>query len=415
MDPKTSVPNGQFFEKGDFASGLRDLPKHINSKTITAGVVAAIFGCTGPVLIILSAATQGNLTMEQAISWLFAIYFFGGIISVVMALYYKQPINGAWSIPAAVMLIGALSTFTINEAVGAYLLAGILVLIFGISGLVGKLMRWLPLPIVMAMIAGAMIRFGTGIITSANEAPVIGVAALIGFLLLPRLTKKIPPVLGALVLGIMAAGYVGGLNLSGVSYKFVAPQLFSPAFNLNAFFSISIPLAALVIGAENAQAIGVLMSKGYKAPINAITIISGIGGIATSFFGGHNANIAGPMTAICASEEAGDNKEGRYAASFINGILLIAFGLIASIAVAFVTGLPKELVGIVAGLAMMGVLIGSFDEAFSTKQFKVGAFFALIIAMSGITMLKISAPFWALLGGVIVSYLVEPKDFKRGN
>src|SRR5680860_321968 len=416
MNSEDGKQKSQLFEKGPgFTSGIRDLPKHLNSKTMTAGIVAAVFGCTGPALIVLSAATKGNLTSAQAISWLFAIYFFGGVISLGLALYYKQPINGAYSIPAAVMLIGALSTFTINEAVGAYLVAGILVLALGLSGLVGKLMRWLPLPIVMAMIAGAMIRFGTGIITSANKAPVIGVAALVGFLVLPRLTKKIPPVLGALILGIIAAASVGGLDFSGVSYKFVAPQIFVPAFNINAFFSISIPLAALVIGAENAQAIGVLMGQGYKPPINAMTIISGIGGIATSLFGGHNANIAGPMTAICSSEEAGDKKEGRYAATVVNGIIFGAFGLLASIAVAFVTGLPRDLISIVAGLAMVGVLIGAFDEAFSTKKFKIGAFFALIIAMSGITILKISSPFWALLGGVVVSFLVESKDFNNSN
>ena len=417
MNPETEVhsitTDNQRFEKGPgFASGLRDLPKHLNAKTITAGVVAAVFGCTGPALIVLSASSTGSLTPEQAISWLFAIYFFGGIISIGLALYYKMPINGAYSIPGAVMMISALSTFSLNEAAGAYLMAGIIVLILGLSGLIGKVMRWLPLPIVMAMIAGAMIRFGTGIITSTQSTPYIGLAALAGFLLLPRMSKKIPPVLGALALGMIAAAYVGGLNLGGAEYTFVAPQLVAPQFTLNAFLSIGIPLAVLVMGAENAQAIGVLMSQGYKPPINMMTIISGVGGMITSAFGGHNANIAGPMTAICSSEEAGDKKEGRYAATVINGVLFGAFGLIASIAVAFVSGLPKSLIGIVAGLAMIGVLISAFNEGFSTKKFKVGAFFALVIAMSGITIFNISAPFWALVGGVIVSFLVESQDFK---
>lgn len=408
-----SITNNERFEKGPgFASGLRDLPKHLNAKTITAGVVAAVFGCTGPALIVLSASSTGSLTPEQAISWLFAIYFFGGIISIGLALYYKMPINGAYSIPGAVMMISALSTFSLNEAAGAYLMAGIIVLILGLSGLVGKVMRWLPLPIVMAMIAGAMIRFGTGIITSTQSTPYIGLAALAGFLILPRLSKKIPPVLGALALGMIAAALVGGLNLGGAEYSFVAPQFVAPQFTLNAFLSIGIPLAVLVMGAENAQAIGVLMSQDYKPPINMMTIISGVGGIITSFFGGHNANIAGPMTAICSSEEAGDKKEGRYVATVINGIIFGAFGLIASIAVAFVSGLPKSLIGIVAGLAMIGVLISAFNEGFSTKKFKVGAFFALVIAMSGITIFQISAPFWALVGGVIVSFLVEAQDFK---
>lgn len=403
------------FEKGSsIFEGLRELPKHLNAKTITAGVVAAIFGCTGPALLVIKAATDGGLTQVQAISWLFSIYFFGGLISIFLALKYKMPITGAYSIPAAVMMIAALKNFSVYEAAGAYFVAGVIVLVLGFSGLIGKVMHWIPLPIVMGMIAGAMIRFGTGIITSTRDIPLMGFAALIGFLVLPKFSKKIPPVLGALLLGMIAAAFMGSLNWSNAEFKFIAPQLLMPEFSVDAIISVAIPLAILVIGAENAQATGVLMSQNYKPPINAMTIISGLGGIITSFFGGHNANIAGPMTAICASEEAGDNKEGRYAATFVNGVLFGGFGLVASLALAFVSGLPKALIGIIAGLAMINVLYSAFHDAFGTKKFKNGAFFALIIAMSGIVVLKISAPFWALVGGVVVSYLAEPNDFKRG-
>ena len=138
-----------------------------------------------------------------------------------------------------------------------------------------------------------------------------------------------------------------------------------PVFNIEAIIAVGIPLALLVIGAENAQSIGVLMAEGYKPPINAMTIISGIGGIVTSFFGGHNANIAGPMTAICASEESGD-KEGRYASVIVNGILFGGFGLVAGVAVSFVLALPSVLVATVAGLAMVGVLVSSLQTAFTT-------------------------------------------------
>lgn len=416
--PQTAIsaPKAEsgFIEKGPgFAEGIRDFAKHLNAKTISAATVATVFGCTGPPLLLINAATNGGLTQTQAISWLFSVYFFGGLISVVMALYYKQPICGAWSIPAAVMMISAMNYFTIQQASGAYLISGLIVLVFGLTGLIGKVMRWLPLPIVMAMIAGAMIRFGTGIITSTEAAPIMGLAALFGFLILPKITKNIPPVVGALAFGMIAAAVNGGMDWTNANYTFMAPQLIMPEFSMDAVLSIAIPLAILVMGAENAQATGVLLSQGYKPPINTMTIVSGIGGLITSFFGGHNANIAGPMTAICASEEAGEVKEARYTAAVLNGIFFSAFGLIASIAVVFVSGLPKSLIGIVAGLAMIGVLTGAFHDAFATKKFKTGAFFALVIAMSGISIFKISAPFWALAGGLIVSYFLEPNDFKR--
>lgn len=404
----------KLIERGPgFGAGLKDLPKHLNAKTVTAGIVAAIFGCTGPALLIIKAATDGGLTQPQAISWLFSVYFFGGLISIILALGYKMPINGAWSIPGAVMLIAALKNIPLSDAAGGYLIAGILVLVLGLSGLIGKVMRWIPLPIVMGMIAGALIRFGTGIVTSVQGFPVMGAAALIGFLILPRISKKIPPILGALILGVIAAMARGAISWQGIEFKFIGPSFIMPTFSVDAFFSVAIPLAVLVVGAENAQAMGVLISQGYKAPFNSMTIISGIGGIITSFFGGHNANIAGPMTAICSSEEAGDVKESRYAATVINGLLFGAFGLVASLALAFVKGLPANLINLIAGLAMINVLYSAYHEGFATKKFKLGAFFALVIAMSGVTILKISSPFWALVGGTVVAFIAEPHDFKK--
>lgn len=410
----TSLKKEPIWEKGPgFPGGLRDLWSKLNANTVTAGVVAAIFGCTGPALIIMNAAQNGKLTDAQTISWLFSVYFFGGLISLILGLYYKMPINGAWSIPGAVMLASALPLFPFNEAVGAYLIAGILVLLLGISGLIGKAMRWIPLPIVMAMIAGAMFRFGLGIVTSTQKAPIIAGAALVAYFVGYRLTKRISPILWSLIVGVIVALATGGFKLASVKIAWIPPQFFAPAFSAGAFFAIAIPLAVLVIGAENAQAYGVLTAQGYKAPINAMTVISGIGGIVASFFGGHNANIAGPMTAICSSEEAGPDKSGRYAATVVNGILFGSFGLFASVAVPFVKALPSDLVSLLAGLAMIGVLLSAFEQAFSPRKFRFGAFFALIIAMSGITLLKISAPFWSLVGGVIVSLIMEPKDFEE--
>lgn len=403
FDKGTAVPG--------IKEGLKDFPKSLNPKTITAGVVAAIFGCTGPALLVINAATEGGLTEVQTISWLFSIYFFGGLISILLALKYKMPINGAYSIPAVAMMIAVIQEFSIYEAAGAYLISGIIVMLLGFSGIIGKIMRWIPLPIVMAMIAGAMIKFGTGIIAKSVGAPVLGIAALLGFFVLPKFIKRLPPVLGAIILGVIAAAATNQLNWEGASFAFVGPALITPQFTPGAIVSIALPLSVLVIGAENAQATGVLISQKYKPPINMMTIISGIGGILTSMFGGHNANIAGPMTAICSSEEAGEDKEKRYAASVLNGIIFGLFGVFASLALAFVKGLPGALVGIVAGLAMINVLYGAFHIGFGTNKFRLGSFFALCIALSGVTLFKISSPFWALVGGVAISFLVERADF----
>lgn len=385
----------------------------LNIKTISAGTMAAIFGCTGPALIVIGGAQNGGLTQVETISWLFAIYFFGGLIGMLLSLRYRQPIAGAFSIPAAVLIAGALTTTSLNDAAGSFLIAGVIVFILGISGMIGKVMRWLPGPIVMAMIVGAMISFGTDMILSLEDAPWIAGTAIVLYLLSTAITKKIPAILPAFIGAMIVAVAMSQFSLSGFEPTLVLPQMVVPSFSLEAIISISIPLALLVIGAENAQATGVLMSQGYKPPVNKMTIVSGIGGMLTSLFGGHNANIAGPMTAICASEEAGEDKQKRYGSVLVCGTLFVLFGIFAGVAVPFVTAMPVALVAVVAGLAMIGVLLSSLQAAFSESKFQVGSFFALIIGISGVSLFGISAPFWSLVGGVVVSLIIETDDFKE--
>lgn len=408
-----TVEEKHLLERGPgFRSGLRDLPGNLNTATIGAGLIAAIFGCTGPALIVINGANEAGLSAGLIASWIFGIYVFGGLISIILALHYKQPITGAFSIPGAALVTAALPNFTFPEMVGAFLMAGLIVLLVGVTGLVRKVAHWIPFPIVMAMIAGALIRFGVDIVNSAAAAPAVAGAALLGFVLLSRFLPKVPGVLGALVLGLIAAGVMGSFGSLEGGLGLTAPELVAPSFDLGAMLAVAIPLALLVIGAENAQAMGVLMAERYKPPFNVMTIISGVGGILAPLFGGHNANIAGPMTAICSSDQAGEERSGRYAATVVNGVLFALFGIFAGVTVALVTVMPAELTAMVAGLAMIGVLVRSFRASFSEARFQLGAFFALVIAMSGIAMFNISAPFWALLGGVLASLLLEPRDFR---
>ena len=196
--------------------------------------------------------------------------------------------------------------------------------------------------------------------------------------------------------------------------SYIAPRVIAPKFNAQLILSCSIPLAALVMGAENAQAMGVLKTEGYDVPANAMTVWSGVGGIVSGMFGAHNANIAGPMTAICASPEAGP-KEGRYVASVVNGITFALFGVVGVYAITFVGGFPSGLANCLAGLAMMNVLIGALKSAFSTGKFKYGAFAAFCVGLSGVTILKVGCAFWALVIGVVVSLICESKDFKAAD
>lgn len=394
-----------------FRKNMKDLRRNLNVNTISAGLVAAIFGCTGPALIIISGGTNGGLTYAETISWLFAVDFFGGLLGIFLSLKYRQPIAGAGTIAGAILVSGALTHYSLNEAIGAYLAAHILVILLGLSGLIDKVMKWIPVPIVMGMIVGVMIRFATDMITSVKVAPLLAGSAILAFLLSTRFLPKVPPVLTSLIVAILLAFYMGEFKMGDVAMDhLILPQFMMPAFSFDAILSIGIPLALLIMCSENAQATGVLMNQGYKPPNTAMAVYGSFVGLIASFFGGHAVNIAGPMTAICAAKEVG-NQDSRYAATFANGVFFSAFGLFASIVVPFVVAMPVVIVSVIAGLAMLGVLINALKAAFSASKFQMGAFFALIIGMSGVNFFHISAPLWAIVGSLLVSFLVEKEHF----
>jgi len=395
-----------------FREGIADLGKYFDLSKTGAGLAAAVFGCTGPALIILNAANEGGLSNSQAVSWLFSIYVLGGLMTLGLALYYKQPIMGAWTIPGAVMIGVVLADFNLAEAAGAYFVSGVLVFLIGISGTFRKIVEFLPQPIIMGMIAGVLIEFTIGIVTAVSEAPIVAGAGVLGFLLFHRFVPQIPGIVGAIGLGTGAAVWEGATALSQVSVSMAQPVLVTPVVTPDSIITIAIPLTVMVIGAENMQAIGVLQAEDYDPPINSMLIFSGLGGMLASLMGGHNANVAGPMTAITSSDEAGDQKDGRYVASVIGGILFGGFGFIAAAATSIVNAVPGTLISLLAGIAMISVLISAFEESWAvSEKYRYGTFFALIIGISGISLLDIGAPFWSLIGGVGVSIILEPEDW----
>jgi len=401
-------------EKGPgYASGLRDFGKYLTPGTVGAGIIAAIMGCTGPALMIITTGQDAGLESATIESWLFAVYFFGGLITIILALYYKQSICGAWSIPGVALVAAALAEFSFNEVIFAYILAGVIVLVIGLTGLVRRVMMWIPRPVVMGMVAGALFRFGLNIFPNTVALPAMALPMIAIWVIFTLYRKKlhVPGVLMALVVGVVIAIAMGMTDFSGVTFSLARPQVFTPTFSWGAVVGLAIPLALIVITAENTQAMGVLMSIGNNPPVNAMTLISGIGGIVTGIFGGHNANIAGPMTAITSSDEAGP-VEGRYVGSVIDGILFGGFGIIAGAALSIVSVLPKVLINVVVGLTMVGVLSSALVDAWHGK-FKYGAFFAFFFTASLTSWFQIGSPFWGLLFGTVMSYILDRADWKE--
>src|SRR5262245_45250694 len=135
----------------------------------TAAFVGFLFASSGPVAIILSVGARGGLSEADIASWIFAAFCVNALISIGFTLAWRQPLVFLWSIPGSVLVGPALTHLSLAEVIGAFLATGVLMLLLGFSGLVRRAMDALPMPIVMAMVAGVFLRFGIDLVRSEEH------------------------------------------------------------------------------------------------------------------------------------------------------------------------------------------------------------------------------------------------------
>lgn len=209
-----TTPGAQpLFERpGMKPAGPRDILRDIGAHYISNGVVGLVFSASVPIAVTLTVGSVGGLTQAQLASWVFAIFLSAGAATLLMSMLYRQPLGFAWSIPGTVLLGPSLQHLSFPEVVGAFFSAGVLILALGATGVVRRIMAAIPLPIVMSMVAAVFLRFGTDIVSSSQADPAVALPMVVAFVVLtalPAWGKYVPPVLGALVVGVVAVGLSG--------------------------------------------------------------------------------------------------------------------------------------------------------------------------------------------------------------
>lgn len=392
---------------GDVGRNLRDSVRHVNASTVGAGLVATLLGTTGPALLVYQAATNAGYPAEIIDSWFFAIYVGGGLLSLLLAFLYREPICGAFPIAGSALLVTVLAGYSIPEAVGAFLVSGVLVALIGFSGLFDAIMARVPNEVIMGTLAGILFGFGTEVFAFLPEQPVLVGAMVAAYLVSFRLVRRLPPVLPALAVGLAVAGLLGRFEVDELRLTPAYPVLVAPAFDLGAIFSIAVPLTLLAVATQNAPGVGILWANGYRPPVNAVTIFSGIGSVITAPMVGNGLNIAAPMTAVCAGEESHPDPEHRYVATVVQGLGFIAFGLASATAISLIQALPVALIAVVAGLALLPVIFQSLRLSVGGTRHTLASGIALLVAASGMTILGISAAFWAIVAGVLLAHFLK--------
>ncbi|WP_372694662.1 benzoate/H(+) symporter BenE family transporter [Immundisolibacter sp.] len=380
---------------------------------LSNGITAFLFAATGPLAILITVGRSGGLSQADIASWIFGAYGLGGLLTLWMCWRYRQPLGLAWTIPGALLLPPALDHLSFAEVIGAYWVTGLLITVLGASGVVSRVMRRVPMPIVMGMVAGVFLPLGVRVITAFTDLPVVATITLATFVLftvLPTLGRRVPPVLAALLAGVLAALLLGAMQPLGPSTGLLAtPRLYTPAFSVQALLELVVPMAVTVLAIQNAQGFAVLQQAGHSAPVRAVTVACGLGSLPFAAVGSVPTCLTGPVNGILvASGERGTHWLG----GLVFGVIMVLFGLFAPAATRLALALPMSLIGLLGGLAMLRVLQGAFQSAFRGRC-PLGAMVAFVVTVANVPILNIGAPFWGLVFAFAASALLERDDLRE--
>ena len=375
------------------------------------GFVGWMFGATAPVAVILSVGSAGGLSEAELASWVFGVFFINGLISILLSWRYREPLGFAWTIPGTVLVGPALTHLSFAEVIGAFYATGLLILLLGATGWVRRATQAVPMPIVMGMVAGVFLRFGLDLVRALHTDVAIAAPMVATWLLLtalPALGKRLPPLIGALLVGALAIALLGRLHPSALgALELVRPVIQAPAWSMAAMLELVLPLAITVLVVQNGQGVAVLRAAGHNPPIDTITVACGIGALASAAVGSVSTCLTGPTNAILISS---GERPRQYTAAIFCGLLGVVFGLLAPVFTRLMLATPKAFVMTLAGLAMLRVLQGAFVTAFKDR-FTLGALTAFLVTVADLGLWNIGAAFWGLLAGFFVSWLLERADF----
>jgi benzoate membrane transport protein len=376
--------------------------RRADTQPVLAGVVAAVVGFAGSFAVVLAGLRAVGADRGQASSGLLALSVAMGLTGIVLCWRTRMPLSIAWSTPGAALLIGAGPVHGgYPAALGAFVVAGLLTVVAGLSARFERAIAAIPTPLASALLAGVLLPVCLAPAHAVVTLPGLTAPTILTWLVLMRVARRVA-VPGALLAAGIALAVDG--RFSGGAFTHPLPSLAAtlPHFDLGTIVSLGLPLFLVTMASQNLAGISVLALHGYRPRLRPVFTSTGAVSVAIAPLGGHGINLAAITAALMAGPDAGARPERRWIAGVTNGACYLVLGPAAGLATAFIATSPPLLIEAVAGLALLGALGGALGAATANPEHRDAALVTFVVTASQITALGLSAPFWGLVAGLVM-------------
>ncbi|MCZ4284353.1 MULTISPECIES: benzoate/H(+) symporter BenE family transporter [Marinobacter] len=375
------------------------LLKDLSLPAIVAGFLAVLVSYSGPLAILFQAGASAGISDQMMTSWVWAISMGAAVSGIILSIWLKAPVVTAWSAPGTALLVALFPELSLNEAVGAYITAAVIIFIIGVSGTFDTFVRAIPKGIAAGMMAGILFQFGVGAFTAIETTPALAIGMLLSYVVFRRLFPKYTLIL-LLIAGVILAVVLEGASLSGVRWSIAVPQFIEPEWNLGSTLSLAIPLVLVSLTGQFLPGMAILQGAGYSVRAKPIIGVTSLVSLPMAFFGGITTVVAAITAAICTGKDAHEDPSRRYVAGVFNGVFYLVGGLFAGTIVSLFTSLPAAFVAVLAGLALLGAIAGNLFAALEDASHREASLITFIVTASGMSVFGLSSAFW----GVVIGY-----------
>lgn len=365
----------------------------------TSAFVAAVVGFGSTLALIIAAADAVGASQAQTASMVTALCLAMAVESLWLSWYTRMPVISAWSTPGAA-LVGASSGFTINEAVGAFMLAGLLLVATGLFRPLTRLISKIPASVASGMLAGIIVTFAINAVKTIPTDPLL-ILPLIGAFFVIRLFNPALSVLAVLLGGgvlAMLLGRVGTLPTPEMSTL----VLTAPAFSFAAVIGLALPLYLVTMASQNLSGLAVLKAAGYEPPAGPLIAFTGLISLLTAPLNALTSNLAAISAAICTGPDVHPDPAERWKTGPFYALAYLVFALFGASLVALFAVLPPSLILLVAGLGLLASLANALAIAFRDEQERIAATVTFAVTASGLTLFGVGSAFWGLVAGLAV-------------
>ncbi|MDF1749903.1 MAG: benzoate/H(+) symporter BenE family transporter [Alphaproteobacteria bacterium] len=380
-------------------------------------LVAVLVGFGGSVAIVLSGIHAVGATPAQSASWISALCLAMFATSTILSVLHRMPIVTAWSTPGAALIaataIGGVPTYSIEVAVGAFLFAAALILLSAAVKPLATLIAKIPSAIASAMLAGVLIGFSIAVFDQAAQDPLL-VLPLIAVFLIVRMVSATWAVIAVLGAGIAWAAILGKIAPMTSGIELTELELITPVFDPAALIGLGLPLFLVSMASQNLPGFAVLRAAGYEPPARSALAVTGLASLLTAPFGAHTTTLAAITASLCTGPDTHPDPAKRWVSGIFYGLgYLILAGVGVSVVAGF-AALPTAVIATVAGLALIGPLMGSMSAALAPEATRFPAVLTLTATASGLSLFGIGSAFWGLVLGLLALGLDKLAKKMRG-